>query len=159
MSNLPAELSRRYALNEDADEIFFDVTVNRDAWVGVGVAAGTAGAMGGSDIVACVGDGIFRYPEMPANVEPSVDNRIAVAGGTCSFTRSVTRMTFSRPLSIAAGSLGVGIVRDEGMTLVWAFGDHGARSLASHGSNRGSATVQACEQYAAPSQPVLPMYA
>jgi len=136
---LSTQMKLQYRVCPDERMVSFTVNLDADAWLALGISAdGTMTSSGvGSDVMVCSNGQVSRYWITSKRV-PS--GGAEVPGATCVHGVNTT-MTFSRSvLPQTRLQRGINVYPGFETNVIWAHGS--SRTLAYHGSSRGSISVR-----------------
>jgi len=130
------------AVGTARDSAEFVVSLDRRAWVGIGVTAGSSLSMDGqgqgSDVVVCTGGEVRRY--WITSKSPDLSTYSIVPGSLCQQEGDVTTMNFTRKIA-AQGSNHRALLPGSQQQLIFAYGEEGGTTISFHGTGFGGQLI------------------
>jgi hypothetical protein len=119
---LSSDLELHYTLDNVRKTVMFELTVNKAAWIGFGV-AGSSGGMTGADVVVGSGSGIVQRKFLGGKTLASIQDmpNDEISNVSYSMANGQYKLFFMRSLATNATN-GLAINAMESMNFIWAVG-------------------------------------
>jgi len=123
------------------DSVQFEVSIDRDAWIGFGLSSGSAVSMtaggAGSDVVTCSNGQVKQYKIVSYAIPTTA---VDVPGSSCKQENGKTTLRFARTIA-AQDSQQRDLTPGSSQQIIWAYGDDGVQLQQFHGSNKGGKNI------------------